>query len=173
MKKNKKSAVKSNFLSNAFEIIRQNKKFFIATLFILLVIYTFFYGVWEMPFLELGFIRDSGVTLIDYLFIGVTSLLIASLFTLIKYEKKQKFRTSSKYAGAFSLLAGFTSAICPTCQGVTLVALGFSAFNLYLGPIIPYLGALQTLSVGLLGLALTLKAESIYTKDCKLCKIKK
>lgn len=173
MKKNKKPAVKSNFLSNTLEIIKQNKKFFLVTLFILLVIYTFFYGIWEIPVLELGFIRDSEVILIDYLFIGATSLFISSLFTLIKYEKKQKFKTSSKYAGAFSLLAGFTSAICPTCQGVTFVALGFSAFDLYLGPIIPYLGALQILSVGLLGLALTLKAESIYTKDCKLCKIKK
>lgn len=172
MKKQKKDIVQGNNLfSNTLKIIKTHLKFFSITLLILLVVYAFLYGLWRIPFIGFGFDRMSEVSSLDYLFLVLSSLLVASLITLIKYERIQKFSSSSKSAAFSGSLAGVVSAICPACQGITFVALGSSIFNIPAGPIIPYLGVIQLVSVGLLFLALFLKSDSIFKNTCITCSI--
>lgn len=159
-----------SFILGVFKEKKVTKAFFIS-LIIALIAYTFFYGIWRIPFLDFGLMRMSPVTLSDYLFIGFTSLVVALLVAFIRYEIIHSIKTGKALSRIGVGVAGFASAVCPVCQGVTLIALGSTIGNIPLGPLVPYLGLIKLVSVGLLLLALTLKVDSTYRKTCITCKI--
>ena len=163
---------KQNIVGFTLNILRNNFKTFLISFLLSFVIYSFLYGLWIIPFIGFGISRMSEVTIIDYLFIFVVTLIVSILITLVKYEKLIKIKSETKsFAVTGGTVAGLASAVCPVCQGVVLIALGSTIFNIPLGPMIPYLGVLKIVTLGLLILALFLKTDSIYTRACTICKI--
>ncbi len=162
----------TNVFTNTLSIIKNNLAAFIIGFFSSLLIYSFLYGLWIIPFLNFGIMRMSPVTFFDYLFIFLLSLITASIVSLMKYESRQKMKSKS-FASIGAAAVGFISTVCPICQGVTFIALGSTIANIPLGPIIPYLGIIKLASVGLLLLALYLRMDSLYTRTCLSCKITK
>ncbi len=165
----------TNIFSYTMSIIRQKENFltFLIALFLALIIYTFIYGLWIIPIINFGFNRMSEVTMLDYAFILAASLMVALLITLIKFERLQKIRSGIVFTTTSSTIAGIVSAICPSCQGIAILALGSTVFNIPFGPLIPYLGIMQLAAIGLLALALYLKIDSLYNNTCTTCKIVK
>lgn len=161
-----------NIFSHTLGIVRKHIIFFLVTFAISFLIYSFIYGVWLIPFIDFGIMRMSEVTLFDYFFIALVSLLITSLITLMKYERLNRLKAGSKpMATAGGAIFGFVSAVCPVCQGITLIALGTTLGSIPLASLVPYIGIFQFVTVGLLFLAVSLKADSIYRKVCVACKV--
>lgn len=148
------------------------RKFIIATLSFL-VLYTFLYGFWTIPVIQFGINRLSPAVIIDYLFVGVIVFLSALFVTLFLYERERRlssgFSSPSSLGGVGSGIAGFLAAVCPVCQSIAIVAFGSTILNIPLAFLIPYLGVLKIVSVGLLGLAIVVKADSIATGNCLAC----
>ncbi len=150
-------------------IIKENKKFFLILFAILLILYSFLFGLWKIPFIEFGINRLSSVGITDYLFIFGTSILVSIFFTLWKYERKNHIKSNSTVGATGGSFAAILSGICPVCQSIGLVAFGTTLLNIPTAFLTPYLGIIKTMSFGLLGLAVYLKADSVYTKTCKAC----
>ncbi len=156
-----------SLLNNTRDILFKEKyaKIFAVSFSVLLIVFAFLGGLFYIPVVDIGFFRMSEVTLFDYAFILLSSVLSAILLALIWFNRDQQLhlgRAGTASAG----LAGFMAAVCPTCQAVNFVALGATAISIPLGPIIPYLGALKFFSLGLLGLATYTTSKSIYSKTC-------
>ncbi|MEK6873004.1 MAG: hypothetical protein AABW90_03250 [Nanoarchaeota archaeon] len=168
----KKSLKQENegFLKHSFGIIKNDKKFFLWLFVGFLVVYSFLYGLWKIPFIGFGINRMSSVGLVDYFFILGVSAFVSLLFTLVSYERNQYHTNSNKVLGTTGGgFAAFVAGICPACQGIALVALGSTLLTIPTAFLVPYLGVLKTLSLGLLVLAVYVKADSIYTKTCPAC----
>ncbi|MBI1969256.1 hypothetical protein HYS48_01060 [Candidatus Woesearchaeota archaeon] len=148
---------------------RTYKKSFIVTALILLVVYTFLYGFWKIPILGFGINRLSAIGFSDYAFVLAVVGLSALFLVLFKYERNNAFSSHSATGNIGVGFTGILSAICPVCQSIGIVGLGSTLLNIPLGPLTPYLGILKMVSVGLLGLAVFLKTDSIYTRTCTLC----
>lgn len=162
-------------VKHTFRILKEkpNSRNLIIISFIALAIYSFLYGVWRIPFLDFGIFRMSSISVFDYIFILLVAVLSSLLIVLFIYEKKNYTASSSVSAmssvgGGF---AGFFASICPVCQGIVIVALGSTLLNIPTVFLIPYLNVFKITSLGLLGLALSLKAQSIYTGHCEACNI--
>ncbi len=161
-----------NIFSHTLGIVKKHFIFFITAFILSFLIYSFIYGVWLIPFLDFGIMRMSEVVLADYLFITLVSLIIALLITLMKYERINRLNANTKSINTIGGgIAGFAAAVCPVCQGITMVALGTTFANIPLGPLVPYINILKFVTIGLLLLAVSLKADSIYKKVCIACKI--
>ncbi len=167
--KTKEGGKKSTLFSTAKTAIKENKKFFYIGGFILFVIYTFLYGLWKIPVIGLGINRLSPVTFTDYIFLFTITGLTASFITLWRYERKQHFSSNSKVGGVGGSIAGILSGVCPVCQSIGFVAFGTTFLNIPTAFLTPYLGIIKIISVGLLGLAVFMKADSIHTKTCRAC----
>ncbi len=159
-----------NMWNNTFGVIKENLKKFLLSSLVLLVIYTFLYGFWHIPFIDFGINRMSPIVFLDWVFVILVSLLTSIFLTLFRYEKANNFSSNSS-AGAVGVGFGGFSAICPVCQSVGLVAFGTTFLNIPTGFLIPYLGPLKIISLGILGLAVFMKADSIHTKKCESCEI--
>ena len=83
---------------------------------------------------------------------------------MIKHERKLKAGSNSAFSNTSTAVAGIAAAVCPTCQGIAIIALGSTVFNIPFGPLIPYLGIIKLAAFGLLLLALYLKMDSVYHK---------
>ncbi len=158
-----------NLFKTAKGAIIANKEFFFAASFGLFVVYTFLYGLWKIPFVDFGINRLSQVTIGDYIFILAMTGLVAIFLTLWRYERKYHFSSNSNLGGIGGGLGGIIAAVCPVCQSIGLVGLGVTFLNIPTAFLIPYLGLIKVLSIGLMGLAVFLKADSIHTKTCRVC----
>ncbi len=165
----KEGNTKSTLFSTTKTALKENKKVFYASAFILFVVYTFLYGLWKIPIVGLGISRLSPVTFTDYIFLFTITGLTASFMTLWRHERKQHFSSNSKVGGIGGSFAGIISGICPVCQSIGFVAFGTTFLNIPTAFLTPYLGIIKIISVGLLGLAVFLKADSIHTKTCRTC----
>lgn len=163
---------KEGLFNYNLEIIKNHKNFFFWLLAGFLVVYSFMYGLWKIPVIGFGINRMSSVRLSDYLFILAVSVFASLFFTLGVYEKKQHKTNSNKVFGTTGGgLAAFVAGICPVCQGIALVALGSTFLTIPTVFLLPYLGIIRTFSLGLLVLAVYVKADSVYTKTCPSCLI--
>ena len=156
--------------TNMWKIVLDVKyrNFFIGSLILVLLLFSYLYGLWKIPFVDFGFDRMSAVTLWDYLFLVVVSLLLAVLLTLGKYERVAHLQCGSKYLGKGSgVFAGLVAAACPVCQGIVIAALGTTFLTIPLGLFTPYLNFLKVASLALLSLAVFFRADSICTKTCR------
>ena len=171
MVEEKSKEKKENLFEYNCKIIIEDKKFLFLLFTGLFVIYSFLYGLWKIPVLGFGINRLSVVGLSDYLFLFGTSALISIFIVLWRRERKSHVQSLASVGVAGGGLAALLAGICPVCQSIGLVAFGTTFLNIPTTFLIPYLGILKTISIGLLILAVYLKADSVYTKTCKTCLI--
>ncbi len=166
----KKSPAGKSVFSHTFGILKQRKyaKLSLISIAAFGILYSFLYGVWQIPVLQIGILRMSEITLIDIMYISIISVLAGLMVALLKYKTDSK--SASGMAGAGGIFAGAVSTVCPVCQSVTFLALGSSAAIIPLGFLIPYLWVLQIAALFVLGLSLYMISNSIYTKTCIGCK---
>ncbi len=166
-----KSQKKDTLLSHTVSVLVENKLRILITMGIFAIIYTFLYGLWKIPIIQFGINRTSEVGFVNYLFVFVISILMSVFIVLWKHERKHKITSASSVGSTGGGFAGVVSAICPVCQSIGIVGLGSTLLNIPTAFLTPYLGILMILSVGILVLAVVLKADSIYTKSCRSCVI--
>lgn len=114
----------------------------LATAAVLAIVYSFLYGAWIIPSTDIGFVRTAPLTVWDFSFMAVVSLLGG--FSL------QLWRARAAQASLFSGgVGGILASACTNCLGITFVALGGTAF-LPLHAFIPYLDYIKAAVVGVL-----------------------
>ena len=160
-----------SLLTHTFSILNSSRSSFLFWSLGLLIFYTFLFGLWKIPLVGFGINRMSAVTITDYLFIILITGLAATFIILWKHERAQNVSTSSKWGALGGGFSAFLAGICPVCQSLGLLAFGTTFLNIPIGFLVPYLGTLKLFSLGLLGLAVYMKADSVYTKTCTACKI--
>ena len=166
-----KKEKKENVLLTSVEILKQkeSKKVFLISMAIFLVVYSFLYGFWKIPLIDFGINRMSAVGFFDYLFV-ITVIILTSLFlSLFLYGRRNKIASESSIGGVGGGFAGFVGAACPVCQSIGIVAFGSTLLNIPTAFLTPYLGFLKVASIGLLGMAVYFKADSIHSKKCAAC----
>src|SRR3989338_8352915 len=171
MVEEKSKEKKENLFEYNCKIIIEDKKFLFLLFTGLFVIYSFLYGLWKIPVLGFGINRLSAVGLSDYLFLFGISALISIFVVLWRRERKSHVQSLASVGVAGGGLAALLAGICPVCHSIGLVAFLTTFLNIPTTFLIPYLGILKTISIGLLILAVYLKADSVYTKTCKACLI--
>lgn len=169
-----KPADSGNIISHTVGIIKQPyyAKTFAISALLFGILYTFLYGLWKIPVIDFGFDRFSAVGILDYTYLIIIAVVTGVMFALFKFERVQHVKSGSKAGLGGSGLAGFVSAICPVCQGITITAFGGTIAALPLAFLVPYIGLIQVMTILILGFALYLKANSIYTQTCITCKVK-
>src|SRR3989344_5460139 len=170
----KKKIEKESMLSTSINILKEkeNKKNFLISAAIFLVIYSFLYGFWKIPPIDFGINRTSPIGFFDYLFVIAVALLTSIFLSLFLYERRNKLALASSIGGIGGGFAGIVGAICPVCQSIGIVAFGSTLLNIPTAFLTPYLGFLKVASIGLLGMAVYFKADSIHSKKCKSCEVK-
>lgn len=159
----------STVVNNTWHVLWDIKyrNFFIGSFILFLLLFSYLYGLWKIPFIDFGIHRMTDVTAWDYLYLAFVSLLLSILLTLGKYEKITRMHSESKYLGKGSgIFAGLVAATCPVCQGIVFAALGSTILTIPLGLITPYINFFKVASAALLALAVFFRADSIYTKTC-------
>ncbi|MBS3079983.1 hypothetical protein J4221_00770 [Candidatus Pacearchaeota archaeon] len=162
---------KESLFEYNYNIIKKDKKFLFILFIGLFVVYSFLFGLWKIPIVNFGINRLSAVGMWDYLFLSGTSALISVFVVLWRHERKSQVQSLATVGVAGGGLAAFLAGICPVCQSIGLVAFGTTFLNIPTTFLTPYLGIFKTISIGLLVLAVYLKADSVYTKTCKDCLI--
>ena len=162
-----------NVIMHTLGIVKQPRytKTFAAAFILSAILYSFLYGLWKIPAIEFGINRLSAVGILDYLYLILISALAGLLFTLFKYGRMQSVKSGSTLAGGGGLFAGIVSTVCPACQGISIAALGGTVAALPLASLVPYIGLIQFITVFILGFALYLKANSIFTQTCISCNL--
>ena len=108
----------TTMVGTAYNIIKgpQYKNFFLGVLILSLIIFSFLYGFWLIPFLSIGIHRMSAIGFVDYLYVIIVSFLVAVLITLGKYEKSIRLAGESKYLSKGStIFAAILATACPVC----------------------------------------------------------
>ncbi len=156
-----------DIISNTFTVVaRKNLTFFIAALVGFVLLYSFFYGIYTIPIIELGFFKDVKPGVVDYLYITSASLLSALIVTLTRYSLKNKSLTrGTSFSG---ILAGSAATICPVCLGVNFLVFG-SFITLPLISLVPYAFFIQLAGLALLTLGLWLTIKNSYDNICLAC----
>lgn len=162
---------KESLLEYNYNVVKSNKKFFLLLFVGLFVLYLFLFGLWKIPLVNFGINRLSAVGIWDYLFLFGTSALMSIFVVLWRHEKKSHVYSNTAVGMAGGGSAAFLAGVCPVCQSIGLIAFGTTFLNIPTTFLTPYLGIFKTLSIGLLVLAVYLKADSAYTKICKACLI--
>ncbi len=106
-------------------------------------VYSFFYGVFTIPFLEIGFLKTEGIRMADYAYIIAASLLSAGTLTLIK---KQYAKNADKRFFAAGFAGSAFGFVCPACLAINLLLLG-NVISIPLAFIVPYLWLIQAASI--------------------------
>ena len=171
---------RENMLSASISILKEeeSKKTLLLYAIIFLAAYSFLYGFWKIPVIEFGINRTSPIGAFDYLFVIAVAALTSIFLSLFLYERRNKLASASSLASESSIggvaggFAGFVGAICPVCQSLGIVAFGSTLLNIPTAFLVPYLGFLKFASIGLLGMAVYFKADSIHTKKCPACEVK-
>lgn len=170
-----KGAIHKNDTQTIFShttgILKQRKYAKLTIAFILAsgLLYSFLYGFWQIPVVQFGFVRMAEITTIDIMYVILISVMAGLLVSLLKYKVDDA--SGSKFGGLGGVFAGFVSAVCPVCQGITIAAFGSTIAAIPLGFLIPYLWVLQIATIFILGLSLYLTSNNIYTKTCISCDI--
>lgn len=86
------------------------------------------------------FVRQIPVVILDYLFLGTTTLLAAYYFGL---DESCQTSSDDRYA-LLGGLAGFFSFACPICNGFLLALFSTATIMTYVEPLRPYLGLVAT-----------------------------
>lgn len=162
---------KETLFSHTWKILKEPKhfKWWILSALGFAVFYTFLYGLWKIPVIQFGLVRMTEIGASDILFLGLVPVMVGALISLLKFKADDGSGLAS--GGTGGTLAGIVSAICPTCQGITIAALGSTIGAIPLGPLIPYLGLLKMISVLIISLSLYVTAKGIYTKTCFACEV--
>ncbi|MBI4095985.1 MAG: hypothetical protein HY438_03935 [DPANN group archaeon] len=168
-----KSAASENAISHAIGIVKQPLylKTFVISALAFGILYSFLYGLWRIPAIDFGINRMSAIGITDYAYLFMVTAAAGLMFALFRYERVQNTRSGSKAGLGGAALAGIVSTVCPACQGIAIIALGSTAASLPLAFLVPYIGLIQMMTVLILGFALYLKANSVYTRTCITCKI--
>ncbi|MBI1978683.1 MAG: hypothetical protein HYS62_01320 [Candidatus Aenigmarchaeota archaeon] len=162
----RKSGIRE-MVSNTFTVVaRKNLAFFLISLIAFTLLYLFFYGVFTIPVLEIGFFKDVKPGAFDYFYIFSSSLLSALIVTLTKYSITNKVLTRG--TSIFGISAGVFGAICPVCLGVNFLVFG-SFVTLPLVSLIPYLFWIQLAGLTLLTLGLGATIKNSYDNICLAC----
>jgi len=165
----RKKEQKDGLLEHNFDILKHDKTFLFLLFAGLFVAYSFIFGLWKIPLIEFGINRESTVGILDYLYLFATSALISAFVVLWRHERKSQIQSNTAVGivggGSAALLAG----VCPVCQSIGLVAFGSTFLNIPTIFLTPYLGIVKFLSLGMLVLAVYLKADSVHTETCKAC----
>ncbi len=149
-----------------------NRLFFALALIAFLLLFGFFYGVYTMPVMGLGFIKSEPNGLLDYGYIILASVLSATMITLLKRTGAAKsINRSAPFAG-IGVLGGSFGAVCPACLGVNALLFG-NIFSVTLAPLMPYLKYIQMGSLGLLLAGVWLAAKSGFCSSCGRGRAKK
>lgn len=164
-----KTKEEETLLRSMHKAFLEDKKYLLFLSLGLFVVYTFLYGIWKIPVVGFGINRLSAITFSDYLFIIAITILAAAFIALWRYERKHHVSSHSAVGGFGGGIAGIVAGICPVCQSIGIVGLGSTLLNIPTAYLSPYLGIIKVLSLGLLGLAVFLKADSIHTKACCSC----
>ncbi len=164
----KKETIKSNgLLDHTIKVLKKNSKTFLVATVLFGLIYTFIYGLWLIPAIGFGFHRDSAVTVLDWAYLPLVSLMSGSLVTLMKY--KLNTMSTSTIGGFGGVVAGLGAASCPVCQGVTIAAFGGNIAFLSFGDFSPFVWVFQATAVFILWISLYLTANNLYTNNCIGC----
>ncbi len=152
--------------SYSISILKKNeyKETAIGLSLLCMVFFTFLYGMFRIPFVDIGIVRMTPINIFDIAYILIASSLVGILMALFRYKVSASITTKS--AGGGGLFAGFFGAVCPVCQTISLAAFGTTAAALPLGFLIPYINLIRILSLLLLGGSVYLTANTIYTKTC-------
>ena len=162
---------KESMFSTSVEILKQeeSKRILMISITLFLAAYSFLYGFWKIPIIDFGINRLSGIGFFDYLFVIAVSILTSVFLALFLHERRNKLVSASSIGGVGGGFAGFVGAVCPVCQSVGIVAFGSTLLNIPTAFLTPYLGFLKVASIGLLGMAVYFKADSIHSKKCAAC----
>lgn len=157
-------------ISNTFTVVtRKNLAFFIIALMGFGLLYLFFYGVFTIPVLEIGFFKDAKPVAFDYFYIAISSLFSALIVTLTKYSVQNKSLTRG--TSFFGMSAGLFGVVCPVCLGVNFLVVG-NFITIPLVMLVPYLFWIQLAGITLLTLGLAATIKSSYENICIACTIK-
>ena len=167
-KSNPSDAEIGKVFSNSAKIIRENLKGFALLAIIFGAIFSFLYGAWRLPVIDLGFNRMSEANFIDYAYIFAVTVMSAALMTLMSHKVKLS-SSSKKIGGAGGIFAAFVAASCPACQGVTLAALGTTLVFIPLGALSAFVWIMQLVALFILWISVYLVSSSIYTQTCITC----
>ncbi len=162
-----KSHIREVFSKTFTVIAHKNLTFFLILLVGFSLLYLFFYGVFTIPVLEIGFFKDVKPSAFDYFYIFTSSLLSALIVTLTKYSVQNK---TLKRGTLFGMTAGLFGTICPVCLGVNFLVLG-NFITVPLVFLVPYLFWIQIAGLVLLTLGLWLTIKYSYNNICIACKI--
>lgn len=136
------------------------------------IIAFFLFGIPTAVIPNSYFFRMSPVTIFDYVFLPVNSILLGTFIALLFYQGNYKRLTKLKNTKTESAATGaaFVNVLalgCPICNVVLVSLFSTTALMTYFEPLRP---ALAVLTAGILGTAIYFKAKSI--KECKVCKRK-
>jgi len=149
---------------NTLKILSEQKEIFASAILLSAVALSFLAGMFLIPGIDFGFMRMSPFAITDVLFIAASAIIFGGLLALYKY-KSQELKTE-KNSSAFGAVAGAVAAICPACQGIILIAAGGTLASLSTSFLVPFLPALQALSVAALAFGFYSTANSVYAKTC-------
>jgi hypothetical protein len=152
---------------NATGIVIQRKMFFIIALFFFGALFSFFYGVYIIPFLEIGFIKMTPNGPLDYVYVVVASFLSALIVTLFRHSLSNRATSGASGVG---MVGGAFGAVCPSCLGINAVVFG-NVFAAPLAFLIPYLKYIQFGSLGLMMLGVWFSAKNASDKSCMTCNV--
>ncbi len=154
-------------ISSTFTVVfHKDFLLFIVLLIGFILLYSFFYGIYTIPILEVGFFKDTKPVDFDYFYIFASSLLSALVVTLTKYSIKNRIlHKGISFAG---ISTGAFAAICPVCLGINFLVLG-NFITVPLVFLIPYLFWIQLAGLVLLSLGLLLTVKSSYENICLAC----
>ncbi len=154
-------------ISNTFTVVtRRNLTFFIASLIGFSLLYLFFYGVFTIPILEIGFFKDAKPSAFDYFYMLSSSLLSALIVTLTKYSIQNKIVTRG--TSFLGVSAGAFGAVCSVCLSVNFLVLG-NFITVPLVFFVPYLFWIQIAGLTLLTLGLAATVKNSYENICLAC----
>lgn len=102
-------------------------------------------------------------TIIDYIFLITTSAMLGAYFSLYFYGRQNTYRKED-YAAMGGSLPSIFAFSCPLCNVLLVSLLGATTILVFFEPLRPVFGIF---GVGILGLALYLKVQSI--KSCHRC----
>ncbi|MBI2076370.1 MAG: hypothetical protein HYT72_03935 [Candidatus Aenigmarchaeota archaeon] len=156
-------------VSNLAAVLRKNLAFFAISLLAFALLYSFFYGIFTIPVLEIGFFKDVKPGVLDYSYIVLSSLISATIVTLTKYSAKNKMATRG--AASLGIASGAFATICPVCLGINFLVFG-SFITLPLVSLVPYAGWLQLAGLAVLAFSLWLTVKSSYENICLACTAK-
>ncbi len=159
--------MKRSILFNAAKTVlnRGNRLFFASALIAFLLLFGFFYGVYTMPVIELGFIKEEPNGFLEYGYIVLASILSATIVTLLKMGKGAKSINSSAPLAGIGILGGSFGAVCPACLGINVLLFG-NIFSVTLASLMPYLKYIQLGSLGLLLAGVWFAAKSSLCNSC-------